>query len=407
MRLVPVITLLSTILLAGFASAKSPSCDAKFLGRKTAVCDAEQAQDPIAFRRFADGTAIPNPALLREISRGGVSPATHSRIGLLDDLLKPSRAQVNTVSQMAEFLRAVAIDEIGRGNARSVAQQLLVRRYEKLRFNFSSQSASCTRTRDGLAYYVQGTNSIEVCSNLMNHPIETLIPVFAHELAHAADPCLFDTFVVSPAIHQKSRSEIEQVLNSCGITDPARIQTAVRIANSATPYLNVDNVSASVASSCGMGQVKYQQISEADLARVPFASTHACTDKWVRSNTLQQRSQANLREIGAKLGNGNPMPALDVGVARNLRCTSESIEAFADHFGAKLTAQFLKAHAARLNQSRLQHSLYFFSKLLCNTNSAGGHGYPAAQDRITAFLQHEEIQAAVGCSGLKKKARCE
>lgn len=347
-------------------------------------CRMWYTSDSILAEKFDDGTGIINLRYLIRLARGG-NPK------LLLQILsaqKPHPDQEAKLKRMFQQLKEQYLSEfkaIKSSQATPVNLDYLAQRIYKLRFKYSSENR-CRNTFELAPEYDVDQNIIYLCKNGLGAPIESLIPILAHEIGHAADPCHSHIYKYTPELKKIILQNEPSKLLKCGISSES--------AGTIVKNLKQDMKNGSTGIYLTEGSYKGVEIlSKCKLVLQPE----------VAFKNFENYLWGNLKSC---LSTAYPSDEIGFDIDYLKMCGRKSAEAFADHIGAKITAAYIQNNRQRLRPKYAHTLLSYYVQKGCLNGNFEGRSYPSAFDRLNIFLNYSEIQEIVKCRGLKNKPIC-
>lgn len=411
----------SLVVLSVFSVAKAralPTCDEQFTAAMKPAWTAPKACADYnqglsaAYRRFDDGTVIPNQRLTQAADLGPPTAEIFKETGNLVRMTKASPSQADVVGKFAASLRSELVDQIKQGVSEaslSPVQNHLIKRVNAMVIRRGETTGDCERLTPQAAYDAS-SNTLRVCATLMNYPTEALLPILSHEMGHAVDPCVLEGFIVPRDRALKSEQGRIKAFRKCGLPKENEASNSERLKALMAISSKVIDVSEASAfahfARCEFMKRESSGLREADLAASPYADAFTCVDKLSRKNGETMSSLfGKMANVGLSEADRAKAGPIDLGLSQNFNCSIKAREMYADRVGAKLTASYIAHHRAALSESKIKEMLYDLSYDVC-ARRRESLNYTDPNDRMRVFLEYPEIQTSVGCKGLTTPPLC-
>lgn len=240
---------------------------------------------------------------------------------------------------------------------------------EKIRLLFKELSRSSNRGEIKLKYfepsnnqcesllpyaeYDANQNTVRVCKAGLNLPLESLVPVLAHEIGHSMDPCTLVIYNYKP-----------QFMEAIKIKDLAPLQEC-RIDKNTSEHFAKEALEDIDAGATGI---------------VLSAASRRIIERLLVCGQLEKTTSNSV----------------EVTLAESSACDMLHRESFADQKGAEITSNYLQTHAQKF-RDRAAEVLSYFEINACLRGDIPDSNYPTANERLRTFTKKKKIQNAIGC----------
>jgi hypothetical protein len=384
--------------------------DPATLGRK---CQ-EWRRSSAPMIEFQDGSVEPNPFFMKRVATK--DPTVAQDYEKLKKKSEASPAKKKSVLNLLDQIVKVYREKVIAGTSPELLsenQKFLLARLDKVRVKISNETddQDCDVVMPE-AFADPRTSEVRICERGMNFPLEAYIPVLAHEIAHLMDPCRADVYQFNTAVLGQLRKS-DAPLRKCGI--PPKLIPQFRNQIVAPVLADFDRGLAGMPATietifetpwmlkCALLKPLDHPTAK-DFKGHPFAQMRQCSGEGNLGPELDtvgpkekgiEAEEARAREVVAKQS---------VGFAPI--CGRKSLECFADHLGAEVTAAFLSQDKTRVRPDYKEETMAVYSYVSCVAGDLQLPQYPAANARAASFLQYPEMQRALGCQGMKGQVIC-
>ncbi len=378
-------------------AAVSASCSDQYFDGPSSLCSQWKNSTDVFLAEFDDGTALPNPFILQGLVD---QPAVFGKyLPLLRSKNLPSASQQKKVQlAFAELRRStknlVVKGRVGSGSD-AVKRQLLDR-LSKLKLTFV-QGRNSGNTFAPEAFNQTEDNLVELTLSGSNYPLETLLPILSHEIAHSMDPCTSDVFLFPISMVEELKSGQRDRMKECQIpADFADGMKATALDPKSTGGRIFNEQSSwqiPVLMSCNVIENAVNPMPTS-YDGSPFKELRQCLlTEWASSKPATNTTNSKYEE-----------QTYSISTSKN--CSSISKESFADHLGAAIVAEYLKDSKTALRPDRKQHLAFYFAANYCRFGVFQGKSYPSAYKRLETILSVPSVQSTIGCQGLSTMPAC-
>ncbi len=367
------------------------------------------------------------------------------------DALSVSEEKIKELKTTVRDVREQLMKTLMKGRTEdqlSEEERELVTRVKTIQFRLptdpqSFNSPACA-SESGNAFYRPSDHSFTVCAAMLKLPIENLVMVIGHELAHSVDPCNFQNRV--PVYDLKTESLAKLPAEPKTVADAVRMRAAeCAAAGEKSCYMRIPS-SAIVAPLAKAGVIGPLFKKRDGLANYPLENARQClmskAGGGFRSNQdeladieshVQQYLDDNYDE--GSLSEAERAKEIDrikqlfkskpECMSKHEKFHSELGEAMSDLLGSKVSNEFLKKHPRTDDTpaGRLRPVAFFASKYCESLARRAGIGGPMTQDEIWRLtvdphppsdermheiaLREPEIRKYLGCSANGVQRACE
>lgn len=365
----------------------------------------ELIQGPIA-SKYPDGSVIPNPHFLSKMRRTSRSAVPSKERAQLEKAILPSAAKKKSIQDTLTRLQRIYSDRV-EAMPDSPQKSLLIERLKQMKLSFVNDSVQCQNALIPTAYTEPAKNLIELCEAGLGFPIEALVPVLAHEIAHLMDPCTQEVFPYVAEKMKVLKRNGSAALEECGLSlekdfplEESDLKSVVMEfesgARGVLPTLDSQPFIQSLMK-CGILKTP-DLIKKQDLENHPFREFHQCSSKYASDAETSQTSTTSSSPTTNEIA--------PISYSASKSCKTKSKECFADHLGAEMTDTYMLKHPQHMRPDASKEMLAVFTGDACEYGNYEGRSYPSSNKRTGAFLQYPRIQAALQCKGMSATPIC-